>query len=279
MAMSPRLLRPLASGFNPRSIAGLEAWWDASDTANVTVDGGRVAALLDKSGKGRHAENNISGSTQPDYITAALNGRNAARFVKASSQRLTVASSTAAFNFLHNGTPSYVAFVASAGASADPNDVFSYFGNFSGSTANVGIAVQYDDRSAFTVNDSLSVFVTRGVAGSSVVQTFQRSGYQNLITPNVANLLELALDVGNVVGSERLDARINGGASAKDNAVTNAASTADAAANFQIGACGNNSVPLTGDICEMLFYSQQPSASQRSAIRRYFSSKWGVTLP
>ena len=39
MAMSPRLLRPRASGFNPRSIPGLAVWLDASKASSVTLDG------------------------------------------------------------------------------------------------------------------------------------------------------------------------------------------------------------------------------------------------
>lgn len=42
MAMSPKLLRPRATGFSPKSIANLGAWFDASDlsTLSQTSDGG-----------------------------------------------------------------------------------------------------------------------------------------------------------------------------------------------------------------------------------------------
>jgi hypothetical protein len=97
MAMNPRLLRP--SSFSPKSIsglalwldgsdaaslyttdagpgveaadeaeiaalAGLEAWWDASDESTVTLDSGRIAGLADKSGNGRDAVNATTGTTQ-----------------------------------------------------------------------------------------------------------------------------------------------------------------------------------------------------------------------
>jgi hypothetical protein len=79
MAMNPRLMRPRASGFNPRSIAGLFAWWDFSDSATLTLSGSNITAVSDKSGNGRNAVQ-VSGVNQPTLATAARNGRNAADF-------------------------------------------------------------------------------------------------------------------------------------------------------------------------------------------------------
>ena len=42
MAMSARLLRPIASGLNLRQIAGLLDWWDASVTSSLVLNGGFV---------------------------------------------------------------------------------------------------------------------------------------------------------------------------------------------------------------------------------------------
>ena len=53
MSMNPRLLRPTASGFNPKSIAGLEAWYAADVASSITIATG-VQQWADLSGKGRH---------------------------------------------------------------------------------------------------------------------------------------------------------------------------------------------------------------------------------
>jgi hypothetical protein len=71
MGMNPRLLRPTASGFNPRSIAGLEAWYDAG--VGITVQTG-VQRWADQSGKGRDLIQNATNS-QPESNIVTLNGR------------------------------------------------------------------------------------------------------------------------------------------------------------------------------------------------------------
>lgn len=87
-AMSPRLLRPRATGFDPRRISGLAGWWDASDASTLfdaTTGGslvaasGQVARWQDKSGNGRHATQGEANS-RPTRSVAAFNGRDALDF-------------------------------------------------------------------------------------------------------------------------------------------------------------------------------------------------------
>ena len=78
MGMSGRLLRPRATGFNPRSIAGLAAWWDFNDSATVTIDTG-ISAVLDKSGNSRTLLQ-ATANNQPAWTPSAINGKYAADF-------------------------------------------------------------------------------------------------------------------------------------------------------------------------------------------------------
>jgi hypothetical protein len=82
--MNPRLLRPLASGFNPKSIAGLFLWLDPSDESTLgntssgtggASNNGPVKYLADKSGGGRHATQTGADSAAPTLLAGALNGR------------------------------------------------------------------------------------------------------------------------------------------------------------------------------------------------------------
>lgn len=75
MAMSARLLRPTATGFDPRRIAGLVSWWDASDSSTVTLNSGRVSEFRNKV-TGSPAMTQATAANQPLYVTAGRNGKN-----------------------------------------------------------------------------------------------------------------------------------------------------------------------------------------------------------
>lgn len=78
MAMNPRLLRPLASGFSPKSIAGLEAWYAADVASSITLATG-VQQWADLSGNSRHLIQNTT-NNQPAYNSVSLNGKPAVTF-------------------------------------------------------------------------------------------------------------------------------------------------------------------------------------------------------
>ena len=72
MPMNNRLLRPRASGFNPKSIAGLFAWWDATDSSTYTLSTG-VSSWRDKVA-GTAATQDV-GANQP--LLSTINGKTA----------------------------------------------------------------------------------------------------------------------------------------------------------------------------------------------------------
>jgi hypothetical protein len=78
MAMSPRLLRPRASGFNVKSLPGLVYWLDASQSSTITVSTG-VSEWRDAAGGAiKHSQG--TANAQPAYQTAQQNGKNAVYF-------------------------------------------------------------------------------------------------------------------------------------------------------------------------------------------------------
>ena len=95
MAMNPKTLRPRVSGFNPKSIASLRAWYDASDNAQFTYSSGTfVSEWRDKSGYGLHAANASAGE-QPTR-NATRNGRTAVTF-QSGIRLLSISNMAAAF--------------------------------------------------------------------------------------------------------------------------------------------------------------------------------------
>lgn len=267
--------------FDPRSIPGLEGWWDAADAASVTLDSGRVSEWRDKSGNGRHAANSTSGSTQPDYVEGGRNGLSVLRFTAASTQRLTIASSTAAFNFLHNGTASCVMSVAKYGDSADPQALYFLFGNAGASVSNRGVYVGYDDRNTAGNADMFNATITSG--GTFVANAFNAANnaaladYANTLTPNTYLVQDIVLH-GSASAAQRLRLRVNGGAEKAANNKTGTASASNATFDMQFGAAGNNALPLLGDICELLFFSELPTELARDGLRRYLGAKWGISV-
>ena len=275
----------LHSTFDPRRIPGLQAWYDAADSASVTLDAGRVSQWSDKSGNARHATNTTSGSTQPSYTTAGRNGLNVLRFAAASVQRLTVAG-TSTFNFLHNGTDSWIAAVSVYGTSSNPGVNYALFGNNAAGSANTGAAFVYDDRGLATpaLNNAFNGMITTGTVGQFSANVFDATNtnplaaFVDILTPNTLLVQECVYSANNATAAQRMRLRVNGGSEISANNKTTAASAGNASFALQIGANGNSGSPLQGDICELMFFNEIPTAAARDLIRRYLGAKWGVTV-
>ena len=78
MPMNPKLLRPRASGFNPKSLPGFVYQLDASQSSTITIATG-VAEWRDAAGSSIKAAQ-VTANAQPAYETAAQNGKNAVYF-------------------------------------------------------------------------------------------------------------------------------------------------------------------------------------------------------
>lgn len=78
-AQAKATLSTAAGGFNPGSISGLVAWYDASDAASITASGGLVSQWNDKSGHGYHLTQ-ATGVQQPTTGTRTQNGLNVLDF-------------------------------------------------------------------------------------------------------------------------------------------------------------------------------------------------------
>jgi hypothetical protein len=271
MPMNPRLLRPTASGFNPKSISGLAVWHDAADSSTVTLDSGRVSAWADKSGNGRTMSNSTSGTTQPSYITAGQNGRNVVRFAAASIQRLNAAA-TSTFNFLHDGTPCTLMIASRVGDTSDPNAQHAWCGSAPGNGV-VGARFTFDDRASASRNNFVECFISSST-GFVLAST---ADYNNLLTPNTYAVVTYLLDPLNATVAQRLSASVNNATLVTGNTQTGVPSTANANTVLQYGCQGNNTGPFTGDFCEILMWTKLLTDAERSAVRKYLYGKWGIT--
>ena len=240
MAMSPRLLRPRATGFNPRSISGLAAWYDASAASSITLNGSTVSQWADLSGNGRN-QSQATAASQPTYNATGLNGKGTltttgTQWMQASA----FASSSSATIFL-------VWKIASA---AGTPYIFQ----------------------RGTVNDVHSFLMNPGTD-----QLQARRGASNQGTATVSGLGTTDIwRVGTLVFSTTLSRIYNGNSVGTDNTATVSAP----AGNKVLTLFALDSATRAGHpgIAEFLYYSSQLDNTQQSAVRTYLGKKWGITL-
>ena len=240
MGMSPRLLRPRATGFNPKSISGLAAWYDASNAASITLNGSTVSQWSDLSGNGRH-QSQGSASLQPNYSATNANGKPAltttgTQWMQASA----FASSSAATIFL-------VWKIASA---AGTPYIFQ----------------------RGTVNDVHSFLMN---PGTNQIQA--RRGSSNQGTATVSSLGTGDIwRIGTLVFSTTLSRIYNGNSVGTDNTATVSAPVGNKVLTlFALDSATRAGHP---GIAEFLYYSSQLDDTQQTAVRTYLGKKWGITL-
>lgn len=245
MPMSPRLLRPRATGFNPKSISGLAAWYDASNTASITLNGSTVSQWSDLSGNGNHATQSTA-NNQPAYTTATLNGKAVLTFSGSPRELLTSLSVSPPFSVI-------------AVVKENASHVGVYVG---GNTfANIG----FGDASSFGGNKWAAWGGTRAVYGNaSASVTTNPTIVQNIISGT------------SFPGDISIFANGAGGQVTTYTSGTAPGSTLD---SLRIGHRGNTAGEYwVGYIAEVLVYSRALAASERAAIDRGLGRKWGITV-
>jgi hypothetical protein len=95
--MSPRLLRPIASGFSPTRLAGLELWLDASRASTITLNGSNVSEWRDARANGTYLVSNTAAGQQPPFVASSKNGLPGINFP--SGANLNNPTTPVAFNF------------------------------------------------------------------------------------------------------------------------------------------------------------------------------------
>ena len=251
MSMSPRLLRPRATGFNPKSISGLAAWYDASDTASITLNGNAVSQWSDKSDAGRHLTQGTA-NNQPAY-TATVNGRNAITFdgdndvlFRSSTISPTLLSST-------DGATALYVF--------RPNSDTT-FAVVNICTAGVGHIDRFSDGNSY--HGLFRVARLEGVANGLLTST----GTQ-LITSRVqAGLGTHVL--------RRNKTQIHSGSSDLSGFRSGVAVTLAAGAGVN-AATPTFQVPLSGEVCEIILVAGPMTDAVFSACENYLFAKWGVS--
>lgn len=258
MAMSPRLLRPIASGFNPKSIASLGLWLDASADSSLTFNATTVSEWRDLSGNGRHFAQE-TGASQPVANTRTQNGRRALDFQ--GSQFML--GNAASLNVLRN-VPGGTAFVVGKIDATSGSQVF-FAASRNGSNSQARLVVDNDPA-------SLSWRAGGRRLDADAFGAVTSAGSWDI---NV-NVLTGLLDYGNS------DAFLyeNGTLLNSNTSFQTNGNTSDTDSDFvQVGANGAGVVSLLdGFICEIILYQRALPATERQRVERYLGRKWGITV-
>lgn len=252
MAMSPRLLKPRATGFNPKSIAGLKVWLDAASLSSLTFNGSTVSQVSDLSGNGYHATQGTA-NNQPTYQAAGFNSKPTLSFDTTDSL---LSSATVADYFLTPATSPtmvlvmacYMPTVASSG------------GVVFGSDAQANGRVYFNSH----LSGTSTTFDTVNASGGRLL--FAGQSDTGWTAPHIMTVYR----IGATMSVRRNGVEIGG----KTNASGNFASTT---AKLQIGKCdtaGANNMYMS----ECVVYAAALSALQIATIERGLGKKWGVTV-
>jgi hypothetical protein len=230
----------------PDQIAGLKAWWKAD--ALALTDGAAVASWPDSSGSG----NNLSQATasyQPTFKTGILNGKPAVRF------NATVSGSLGPGNVLFPAAgagfdigitqPDTIFIVATTDASK------TYRGSYMSPVGFSGQLVFVSE-----TNGALEIYA----GGSALVDAVDHTGAFHIICAIFSGGNGSAY----VDGVQTLAPQSTG---------TNGVGQVGVGALYSAGAV---TLPLMGDIAEIIVYNSALSTTDRQSIETYLNTKYNV---
>lgn len=241
MGMSPRLMRPRATGFNPKTISGLYAWWDATDASTLTISTG-VSAWKDKSGTGLTATQS-TGAYQPLTTSggsAVTIGGKQALLYDLGDQLLAAAS--------------YTITAQSTFAVFRPESIFSF----------ARIVCQESD-----VANATYIQLLQPNNGVYNVGSYIDGGYRSAVS---------AAQNTNVIGESHhsgsaVQCVANGVAGASYAVSLNFSPT-----KIGIGNSAGGSNTFVGRIGEVLIWNRALTSTEITSVRKYLSSKWGIAV-
>jgi hypothetical protein len=245
MGMNGRLLRPRATGFTPRSISGLAAWWDASDAASITTVSGAVSQWNDKSGNGVHATQTTA-NNRPVNTSQTLNGRAVMTF---------------------DGSNDIMSFT---GTARTDETQFVVVRNNMVASAVSNQQILGDASSGFGMT---AVIKNDGSTNSDV---FTHCGGFSLGTTSARYQFPANNPFGPAVVSA-IRSSASGGILRTDGVQRATCTTSNSYALARIGGVGS-SLPLNGYIAEIVIYSRALSVADVQRVERYLGTKWGLPV-
>jgi hypothetical protein len=255
MPLSPRLLRPLSTGFDPRRIANCVGWFDAADAASLFqshTGATAVTALNDPVGY-------ITNKAASNHATQSTAGSRALFKPDAQNNRSTL---------LFDGSDDWYAL----GSSLQPDNsggmtVFAAIKRSSNGGAILSERVTTRAAAFQMVFFSSDYFIASDGVNASSSSSISQANFD--LTASFA-----VLTYTHVVGS-RMGLRIDG---STISVLAGTQSSLSGSAGARIGRREGTLVTFywNGEMGELIVYSRSVSAAERDATERYLLRKWGV---
>lgn len=247
MGMSPRLLRPRATGFDPRTISGLALWLDASasstlyqssnGTTAASASGDPVGYLGDRSGNGKNATQ-ATANNRPTIAPVTRNGKTVIRF---------------------DGLDDFLTF-----ADSSIQTIMCVVTCQSQASRQLNSLIGY--RNPANTQDNASVGIRRD---SSPANTTTWRGVGNV-------------NVGDFTNPASSQFRVNGVSTNTVNDgvwhVLTAIRGGSAVTNINNIAAWYSAREFGGDIAEIICFDNAISNAARDKVEKYLAQKWGLTL-
>lgn len=250
MAMSPRLLRPRATGFDPRSIGSLAGWWDASDSSTVTLVSGVVSQWNDKSGNARHFTQ-TTGANRPSVLTAERNGKNVLNFGGSPI------SMTQTWTLELSGGNTWIMVLSHRDAlDNSERPLMRMTVNTNALQRGAGSAAQTSRRNrigSFVNNTSSTLFTADQQADSTTAWQV----------------------ISSVVSTTQLTHAQNGTVQGTPTTITG---TVVSSASTTLRLCTDGGAFSNCHVAEVLVYSKALTSAERLRVERWLGGKWGITI-
>lgn len=268
MPMSPRILRPRASGFDPKSINSLAGWYDASDTASLFQNSNGTTAVSalndpvgrwsDKSGNARHLTQTTN-SQRPSFRPADRNGRGVLRMTNSGN---TVMATT--WNAQLSGGNSIFAVIVPR--FAIPVAAYRACVRFIFTNVN---AMQYESSALASPAASANRFESFANFGGTLFRS----------VPSAAPTQDEWIVAASVVTTSSIALFRNGAAWGAETAASGAlSSTTSETLLINSDSPGGGAAAGEYDYAEILIYSSSLSASNCRSVNRYLCGKWGIAF-
>jgi hypothetical protein len=247
MVLSPRVVRPLATtGFNPRRLAGLSAWYDATISSSLVLNSGSVEQWRDSSGYSQHLSQATAGSRP---AVGTLSGKPAVAF-DGTDDFLSRATAPSGWN---SGTI-FCVHQRTGGTESQ---------NLYGLTAPSVIA----DRTMYVSIDGATGEYRSGASAG---------GFQNRsIAPTDTGAVQLITQTSN--NNDIFGLRLNSVA-----ATGSAAGLANEAEGIFLGCRSRDSTGqesfFTGTVGEFIVYNRVLSDAEIAAVEQYLRNKWQALI-